>query len=147
MNTDGTGFHTCEECHKTESLWNRTATDRKDGEQLEDQRSDGESSCNCGDGTDRSVQSLMFMVMLGAFSLVLKRRPLPVSRLSVCRRVSAGIPLDGYLSNFVLGWNSMKSVDTNQIWSKSGAGKRNWHFTWRTGKIHSPWKLSARVEW
>jgi len=24
MNTDGTGFHTCKECHKTESLWNHT---------------------------------------------------------------------------------------------------------------------------
>jgi hypothetical protein len=64
MNTDGTGFHTCNERHKTESLWNHTATDRKEGEQLEDRRSVGESSCNCGDGTDRRVQSLMFMMMM-----------------------------------------------------------------------------------
>jgi hypothetical protein len=31
---------------------------------LEDRRSVGASSCNCGDGTDRRVQSLMFMVMM-----------------------------------------------------------------------------------
>ena len=64
MNTDGTGFHTCKECHKTESVWNHTATDRKEEEQLEDRRSVGESSCDCGDGTDQRVQSLMFMVMM-----------------------------------------------------------------------------------
>ena len=56
--TDGTGFHTCKECHKTESLWNRTTTDHKEGEKLEDRRSVGASSCNSGDGTDRRVQSL-----------------------------------------------------------------------------------------
>ena len=54
----------CIECHKTESLWNHTATDRKEGEQLEDQRSVGESSCNCGDGTEQRVRSLMFMTMM-----------------------------------------------------------------------------------
>jgi hypothetical protein len=31
---------------------------------LEDQRNDGESSCNSGAGTDQRVQSLMFMVMM-----------------------------------------------------------------------------------
>ena len=57
-------FNTCKECHKTESLWNHTATDRKEGEQLEDRRSVGESSCNCGDGTDQRVQSLMFIIII-----------------------------------------------------------------------------------
>jgi len=61
MNTDGTGFHTCKECHKTESLWNHTTTDHKEGEQLKDQRNVGASCCNSGDGTDQRVQSLMFM--------------------------------------------------------------------------------------
>ena len=64
MNTHGTGFHTCKECHKTESLWNHTTTDHKEGEQLEDRRSFGASSCNSGDGTDQSVQSLMFMIII-----------------------------------------------------------------------------------
>jgi ABC-type Na+ efflux pump permease subunit len=64
MNTDGTGFHTCKECHKTECLSNHTAADRKEGEQLEDRRSVGEGSCDCGDGTDRGVHSLMFMMMM-----------------------------------------------------------------------------------
>jgi len=64
MNTDGTGFHICKECHnKTESLWNHT-TDHKEGEQLEDRRSIGTSSRNSGDGTDQMVQSLMFMMMI-----------------------------------------------------------------------------------
>ena len=31
MNTDGIGFHTCKECHKTESIWNHTTTDHKEG--------------------------------------------------------------------------------------------------------------------
>ena len=56
MNTDGTGFHTCKECHKTESLLNHTTTDHMEGEQLEDGRS-------VGDGTDQRDQSLMFMMM------------------------------------------------------------------------------------
>ena len=64
MNTDGTGFHTCKECNKTEYLSNHTTTGHKEGEQLEDRRSVGASSCNCGDGTDHRVQSLMFMVMM-----------------------------------------------------------------------------------
>jgi len=53
MSTDGTGFHTCKDCHKTESLWNHTTTDHKEGEQLEDRRSVGASRWNCGDGTDQ----------------------------------------------------------------------------------------------
>jgi len=64
MNTDGTGFYTCKECHKTKSLLNHTTTDRKEREQLEDRRSVGESSCNCGDGTDQRVQFLIFMMMM-----------------------------------------------------------------------------------
>ena len=39
-------------------------TDHKEGEQLEDRRSVGASSCNSGDGTDQRVQSLMFMMMM-----------------------------------------------------------------------------------
>ena len=64
---------TCKECHKTKSLWNHTTTDHKEGEQLEDRRSVGTSSCNSGDGTDRRVQSLMFMVMMTISSC--KRQP------------------------------------------------------------------------
>jgi hypothetical protein len=36
----------------------------KEGEQLEDRRNVGESSCNSGGGTDQRVQSLMFMMMI-----------------------------------------------------------------------------------
>ena len=36
----------------------------KEGEQLEDRRSVGASSCNSGDGTDQRVQSLMLMMMM-----------------------------------------------------------------------------------
>jgi len=61
---NGTGFNTCKECHKTESLWNHTTTDHKQGEQLQDRRNVGESSCNFGDGADQRVQSLMFMMMM-----------------------------------------------------------------------------------
>jgi len=64
MNTDGTDFHTCKECHKTESLSNHTTTDHKEGEQLKDRRSVGASSCNSADGTDQRVQSLMMMMMM-----------------------------------------------------------------------------------
>ena len=64
MNTDGTGFNTCKECYKTESLWNHTTTDCNEEEQLEDRRNVGESICNFGYGTDQRVQSLMFMMMI-----------------------------------------------------------------------------------
>jgi len=63
MNTDGTGFYTCKECHQTESLWNHITTYHKEEEQLEDRTSVGENSCNSGDGTDQRVQSLMLIKM------------------------------------------------------------------------------------
>jgi len=47
--------------HRTD---NHTTTDHKEGEQLEDRRSVGASSCNSRDGTDQRVQSLMFMMMM-----------------------------------------------------------------------------------
>ena len=59
MNTDGTGFYTCKECHQTESLWNHITTDHKEEERLEHRRKVGENSCNSGDGTVQKVQSLM----------------------------------------------------------------------------------------
>jgi hypothetical protein len=56
---DGTGFYTCKECHKTESLSNHTTTDHS-----EERRNVGKSSCNSGDGRDQRVQNLMFMMMI-----------------------------------------------------------------------------------
>jgi hypothetical protein len=52
--------------HQTESLWNHTTTctDHTEGEQMEDRRNVGESSCNSGDGTDYRVQSLMFIIII-----------------------------------------------------------------------------------
>ena len=41
MNTDGTGFYPCKECHQIESLWHHITTDHKEGEQLEDRRNVG----------------------------------------------------------------------------------------------------------
>jgi len=64
MNRDGTGFNTCKECHKTESLCSRTTINHKEEEQLEDRRNVGESSCSFGDGTDQRAQSLMMMMMM-----------------------------------------------------------------------------------
>ena len=64
LNTDRIGFFTCKECYKTKSLWNHTTTHHKQGEQLEDRKSVGASSCNSGDGTGQRVQSLMFMMMM-----------------------------------------------------------------------------------
>jgi hypothetical protein len=66
MNADGTGFYTCKEHHETESHLKslQTTTDHKEGEQLEDRRNVGGSSCISGDGTDQRVQSLMFMMMM-----------------------------------------------------------------------------------
>ena len=61
LNTDGTGFFICKECHKSESLWNHTTADHKEGGQLKDLRSVGASSCNSVDGTGQRVQFLMFM--------------------------------------------------------------------------------------
>jgi hypothetical protein len=64
MNTDGTSFYTCKECHKTESLQNHTATVDKERERLGDRRNVGESSCNSGYGTGQMAQTLMFMMMM-----------------------------------------------------------------------------------
>ena len=64
MNTEGTGSHTYKECHKTESPWNHTSTTHKEREQLGDRRSDGESSCNSGDGTGQMAQPWMVMMMM-----------------------------------------------------------------------------------
>ena len=64
INTDGTGFSTCKEYYKTESLWNYTTTDHKEGEQLEDRRNVGKNSCNFGDGTDQRVKSFMFIIII-----------------------------------------------------------------------------------
>ena len=36
MNTDGTGFHTCKECHKTESLWNHQTTRKENNWKTEE---------------------------------------------------------------------------------------------------------------
>jgi hypothetical protein len=71
VNADGNGFYTCRECHKTESLGNHTTIDHKEGEQLEDRRSVGVSSCNSGDGTDQRVQSLMFMIMIMMMMIII----------------------------------------------------------------------------
>jgi ribosome-binding protein aMBF1 (putative translation factor) len=46
MYIEGTGFYTCKECHKTESLQNHTAIVHKEREQLGDRRNVGQSSCN-----------------------------------------------------------------------------------------------------
>jgi hypothetical protein len=73
MNTDGTGFYTCKECHQTESIWNHITTVHKEGEQLEDRRNVGESSCSSGDGTDQRVQSLVFMMMTMMMMSVIPR--------------------------------------------------------------------------
>jgi hypothetical protein len=48
----------------------RTTADRKEGEQLEDRRNVGESSCNFGDETDQRVQSLMFMMMMMMMKII-----------------------------------------------------------------------------
>jgi len=65
MNTDGTGFYICKECHKTEPVCNHTTTDHKEGEQLEDRRNVAEIyGCNFGDGTDHRVQPFLFMMMM-----------------------------------------------------------------------------------
>ena len=53
------------------SIDNITTTDHKAGEQLEDHRNVGESSCNFRDGTDQRVQSLMFMMMMMMMTFVI----------------------------------------------------------------------------
>jgi hypothetical protein len=64
MNTEGTGFYTCKECHKTESLYNYFTTAHKEREQLGDRRNDGESKCNSGDGTGQMAKPWMFMIII-----------------------------------------------------------------------------------
>ena len=64
MNTEGTGFYTCKECHTTESLSKHTTTIHKEREQSGDQRNVGENTCNSGDGTGQMAQPLMFMMMM-----------------------------------------------------------------------------------
>jgi beta-galactosidase beta subunit len=41
LNTEGTGFYTCKECHKTKSLQNHTATVHKERECLGDRTNVG----------------------------------------------------------------------------------------------------------
>ena len=64
MNTEGTGFYTCKECHTTKSLSKHTTIIHKEREQLGDQRNVGESSCNSGDRKGQMAQPLMFMMMM-----------------------------------------------------------------------------------
>ena len=70
-------FFSRKECHKTESLSNHTTTDHKEGEQLEDRRRVGASSCNSGDGTDQRVQSMMFMMMIMMMMILFSRKNVP----------------------------------------------------------------------
>ena len=64
MNTDWTGIYTCKERHQTGSRLNHITTDHKEREQLEDQRNVGENSCSSVDGSDKLVQSLMYMIKM-----------------------------------------------------------------------------------
>jgi hypothetical protein len=64
MNTEGTGFYTCKECHKTKSLQNHTATVHREREKLGYRKNVGESSCNSGEGTGQMAQPLMMMMMM-----------------------------------------------------------------------------------
>jgi hypothetical protein len=70
MNTEGTGFYTRKECHKTEFLQNHTFTAHKEREQLGDRRNDGESNCNSGNGTGQMAQPRMFMMMMMMMMIV-----------------------------------------------------------------------------
>ena len=69
MNTEGTGSHTYKECHKTEFPWNHTSIAHKERDQLEGRRSDGESSCNSGDGAGQMARPWMFMMMMMMMNL------------------------------------------------------------------------------
>jgi len=64
MNTEGTGFYTCKECHTTESLSKHTTIIHKERQQSGDRRNVGKESCNSGDGTGQMAQPLMFMMMM-----------------------------------------------------------------------------------
>ena len=107
MNTDWTGFYTYKEYHKTESLWNHTTTDQKEGEQLEDRRNVGESSCNSGDGMDQRVQFLMFMMMMMMMMITRITATMSVHSLLVRKRV---IDLAVYIF-----WLRMSSFGTQRM--------------------------------
>ena len=64
MNTEGTGFYTCKECHTTESLSKHTTIIHKERKQSGDRRNVGESSYNSGDRTGQMAQPLMFIIMM-----------------------------------------------------------------------------------
>jgi hypothetical protein len=64
MYTEGTGFYTFKECHKTESLQNLTTTAHKEREHLGDRRNVDDSSCISGDGMGQTAQPVMFMMMM-----------------------------------------------------------------------------------
>ena len=83
LNTEGTGFFTCKECDKTESLWNHNTTDHKEVEQLEDRKSVGVSSCNSGDGMGQRVQSLVYMMMMMMMMMVIPFSTMTSSRYPV----------------------------------------------------------------
>jgi hypothetical protein len=86
MNTEGTGYYTCKECHNTESLYNHTTTVHKETERLGDRRNAGESSCNSGDGTGQMAQPLMFMMMM-TFTLIKPNSCLPIKIILTFRTV------------------------------------------------------------
>ena len=120
MNTDGTGFNTCKECHKTESLWNHTTTDHKEREQLEDRRNVGESRCNFGDGTDQRVQSLVFMMMMMMMTTACRKIRLWWEsgngrvRLSLCIAKDHARKADGVATH--LGRFTREEIDVGTFW-------------------------------
>jgi hypothetical protein len=84
MNTEGTGFYTCKECHKTESLKNHTFTAHTEREQLGDQRNDGESNFNSGDGMGQMAQPWMFMMMMMMMMIMRVERLEPTHNIVQC---------------------------------------------------------------
>jgi len=95
----------CKECHKTDSLGNRTATHHKEEVQLKDRTSVGASSCNLGAGKDQRVQSLMFMMMMMmiicALVLQLKDVILSTCKVQVRRNYL-------YYRNMVISYGTLK---------------------------------------
>ena len=90
MNTDWTGIYTGKECHKTESRWNYTTTDHKEGEKLEDQRDVDEKFVTLETERIKLVQSLMFMmvVMMTDSSVPRETVPYPCHSLVGSRQYS-----------------------------------------------------------
>jgi len=74
MNTEGTGFYTCKECHTNESLSKHTTIIHNEREQSGDRRNVGESSCNSGDGRGQMAQPLMFMMMMMMMMMMINNR-------------------------------------------------------------------------